>query len=58
MYTFNREKWINEECVPVKDEWCDACPYVVYDKNGVRKCDMGMKYKCETGEMYGDEEES
>lgn len=54
MKIFNREDWIENGCVPTMDTWCNACPYVVYDMNGTRKCDKKMKEKCESGELYED----
>lgn len=54
---FNRQEWINKECVFTGSLTCDACPYVVYDEFGSRKCDKEMYDKCQSGEMYGDYEE-
>lgn len=52
-----RQKWVDEDCEFVYEEYCDACPYVVYDEFGRPKCDKKMKEKCESGEMDGDDEE-
>lgn len=46
MKAFNRQQWINEECVFTGLTKCDACPYVVYDENGARKCDKEQYHKC------------
>lgn len=55
MVTFNREQWIKEDCVFTGSLRCDACPYVVYDENGSRKCEKEMYEQCINGELFGEE---
>lgn len=47
MTTFNREKWINEECVYTYRTACDMCPYVVVDHKGHNKCEKEMYEECQ-----------
>ena len=54
---FDRQKWIDEDCMFTRDLTCDACPYVVYDKFGSRKCDKEMYDRCKNGEMDENYEE-
>ena len=51
MEIFDRDKWIEEDCVPTGCTCCDACPYVVYDEYGTRKCDKEMFEQCRNGEL-------
>lgn len=46
METFNREDWIKNDCVYTGSERCDACPYVIYNEFGSRKCDKEMYETC------------
>ena len=43
---FNREKWLEEECVDTHNYWCNYCPYAVFDKNGLCKCEKEMYEEC------------
>ena len=43
---FDRDKWIEEDCVYTNNETCAACPYVVGDKDGYFKCDKKMHAEC------------
>jgi hypothetical protein len=54
MKVFDRERWIEEDCVYVDGFICDACPYIVYDEFGYKKCDKKMYEHC--GETIEDEE--
>ena len=46
MATFNRKQWIEQDCVFTRSTRCDACPYVIIDENGSRKCEKEMYEKC------------
>lgn len=48
---FNREIWIEEDCVHTHSTNCDACPYVVYDRDGSRKCEKELYEKCSGGRL-------
>lgn len=51
---FDRKKWIEEDCVFTGNLGCDACPYVVYDENGARKCEKEMYEECMNEFLYED----
>ena len=46
MKAFNRKEWLENDCVFTGSLNCDACPYVVYDENGSRKCEKEMYEQC------------
>lgn len=50
MKTFDRNKYIEEDCLflsPEEAECCQACPYVVYDNDGYPKCNIVQYASCE-----------
>ena len=45
----SRQEWLEQECVFTRSLRCDACPYVVFDDNGSRKCEREMYENCANG---------
>ena len=45
-------KKLENETVITGSECCDACPYVVYGKDGERRCYKDQKIQCDDGTMY------
>ena len=43
---FSREKWLEEDCVYTHMHGCIMCPYAVYDKDGICKCEEEMYESC------------
>ena len=43
---FNREKWLEEDCVYTYKRGCAMCPYAVYGKDGICKCEKEMYEEC------------
>lgn len=43
---FNRDYWLEHDCVPVHMNGCAMCPYVIYDDNGHKKCEREMFEEC------------
>lgn len=41
-----REQWLEEDCVYVHTRSCDMCPYAVYDKDGICKCELEVYEHC------------
>lgn len=54
MTGFNRKEWLENDCVYTHNCGCDACPYVVYDDFGSRKCEKELYEECM--ELYCEED--
>lgn len=55
---FDRDWWIENICMFTYSCSCDACPYVVYDQYGRRKCEPEMMRRCVEEEETEETEET